>query len=567
MKKILIVFGLITCLFIIYTLSRLENKTYLNMTDDLLTKQAKISADIKKYQQANYTIDDPKIILNPYLISPLSALIIFNTPNKTRVEVLVNDYLIGSIEDSKFTIPIIYLKEDYENKITIKNSTNKYNYIIKTDKISDVATKVKGDNISNILISSPDLKHSIIDPEGSLIWYLNLDTQGFIEPTNNNTFLIGTEEHIIENNIQTFSGIYELDYLGRIIKRIDSKLKYHHAISMYQDNLAFVLGSKGDVPLNVLYILDLDTGSILDSIDFYEYLTNYNPLISEYLQSLPHGLGINSFSYLNDRIIISMRDIDTILSLNYQTKELEFIISSDKQIQKNFSKYIIKTSEEILGAHDVKFLSDTTISLYNNAYSHNTKKHKTASGLVLELKDNRAKVIKKYQNAKKYSYAYGSIDEKTQTLVNYSYMYANESDIKNNEVYTDLIIYKNQKKMATINIASPIYKAAFYSLLSVANYQVSDYIYLNNYDNLESFSLNQTKPLNNIFRITNNSLETTISNDHFDSLTITFKSKKHTYTFPYLNTKTYFSIEAGIYDLYIKMDDKTYKIDGKVHIS
>ncbi len=121
--------------------------------------------------------------------------------------------------------------------------------------------------------------------------------------------------------------------------------------------------------------------------------------------------------------------------------------------------------------------------------------------------------------------------------------------------------------MATINIASPIYKAAFYSKLSVANYQISNYIYLNNYDQLESFSLNQTKPLNNIFRITNNSLETTISNDHFDSLTITFKSKKHTYTFPYLNTKTYFSIEAGIYDLYIKMDDKTYKIDGKVHIS
>ena len=78
----------------------------------------------------NYTINNPYIELNPYKISPLSAVVIFNTNSEKEIELYINGKKETKMELSKkHVIPVYGLKEDFDNKIELKMDDKSYEYI------------------------------------------------------------------------------------------------------------------------------------------------------------------------------------------------------------------------------------------------------------------------------------------------------------------------------------------------------------------------------------------------------------------------------------------------------
>ena len=85
--------------------------------------------------EKKYTMKDAYVELNPYKISPLSAIIIFNTNREEEIEVYINDKFATKMEAvKKHIIPIYGLYEDYENKVKLVNNGVEVEYTIKTEK-------------------------------------------------------------------------------------------------------------------------------------------------------------------------------------------------------------------------------------------------------------------------------------------------------------------------------------------------------------------------------------------------------------------------------------------------
>ena len=93
---------------------------------DQVQSQKEINRELASISNdKKYTIDNPYIKLNPYSISPLSAIIIFKTEEDIDVDVYINGEYFNKMESSKkHVIPIYVLYDDYDNVITLKTSDN-----------------------------------------------------------------------------------------------------------------------------------------------------------------------------------------------------------------------------------------------------------------------------------------------------------------------------------------------------------------------------------------------------------------------------------------------------------
>jgi len=126
MKKITYIIPLIICIFTTSFFVNKEEK-YFTPENDLISRQEVVNEQIKKYLKEEInTIDNPKIINNPYEISPLTSLIIFKTPTLTQISIFLNNELINTITEKEFLIPVVNLIENYNNKIDLVTNNKKY---------------------------------------------------------------------------------------------------------------------------------------------------------------------------------------------------------------------------------------------------------------------------------------------------------------------------------------------------------------------------------------------------------------------------------------------------------
>lgn len=81
---------------------------------------------LKEFEAGNYTIDNPMVVLNPYLIVPLAAVVLFMTAEETAVTVTVHGKeRFGDIRHTfpkakKHILPVLGLYAGYENEVDIE---------------------------------------------------------------------------------------------------------------------------------------------------------------------------------------------------------------------------------------------------------------------------------------------------------------------------------------------------------------------------------------------------------------------------------------------------------------
>jgi hypothetical protein len=228
-------------------------KDYNNsLSNDLLSQlnyQDKVDEKIKDMvKNGTCSLNSPCVMQDPYGISPLSALLVFNTLTSESVSIYINDELVTKDDEStSHIIPIVGLYSNTNNVVSLESSSGEVsNVTISTDSFD---TYINDFDINNIISNN----------------YKSVLIMGNI--SNNNSIIRGFDSYGNLNNIITFG------YLnGMSVKNNHIYVNYNTMIN--SNTLGIVLEMDY---LGRIYSIDIDNSSLLTSsnlsLDGSEYIT------------------------------------------------------------------------------------------------------------------------------------------------------------------------------------------------------------------------------------------------------------------------------------------------------
>lgn len=343
--------------FTFYHYQSLNKKENLSLKTSLVTKQNEISKSLKP---TGYTIDNPKIILDPYEASPLTALVLFETEEEVSPKVIIKGkdksttFTMDFTKNKKHYLPIYGLYPDYNNKVeinyTLKNGKKVIKEMeIKTEALPDdfiLPTSVKKDSskLSNDLyFFTPSSKGytCAYDVNGDVRWYLSNNAVWDNTRLKNGHMMVSTERLV--NSPYYMTGLYEIDLLGHIYNEYSLKGGYHHDYFELPNGNLLVASDdfnndKGTVED---YIVELDrtTGEIVKSWDLKDVLKMEDGKSENW--SAYDWFHNNSVWYddATNSITLSGRHQDAVINIDYQTGKLNWIIGDSDNWSSEYQKY------------------------------------------------------------------------------------------------------------------------------------------------------------------------------------------------------------------------------------
>ncbi|MFV0441410.1 MAG: aryl-sulfate sulfotransferase [Lachnospirales bacterium] len=402
-----------------------ETEYYFEIIDDVtFSEKSQVSVDERmgnSFTQGDYTLANPLITVDPYDVSPLTAIIMFNTEKPSSVTVTVKG-IDSSVDISNtfdevsttHSIPVLGLYGGTDNQVvvdvTYDDGTTESNTLsIQTEEIGDVLYDV--DMETNIdtesngkLIFFEGNRNFAVDNNGDVRWYFGSDLLAGnmgspLRLLENGNIAIINEE--LSSAPYYASGIYEMNYLGKIIKSYEV-VHAHHEITELPNGNLLVPSKSPDRDTEEDYIVEIDrvTGEIVKTIDLYEILDidkiaddvyvkidNYNQnmaegLTEEEVMDLAVTAGehdwfhLNSMSYNDGELVLSGRHQDMVVNIDYETCEVNWILTdpSDKLPESLQAKLLTPVGENFeyqYGQHAIIY-ENNILTLYDNG-NHRSK--------------------------------------------------------------------------------------------------------------------------------------------------------------------------------------------------
>ena len=290
---------------------------------------------MKAENNSDYTIRNAYTELNPYKISPLSGIIIFQTKEKEEIKVFINDEYVTTMEASKrHTIPVWGLYEDYENIVRIESSTDIQEYKFKTEKSNlqyPLTVKENHQVTKDIyfMIASYSTHLTGWDTDGKLRFYLTENNSMDVEWLENGHFLLGTPQG---QNREQYVGFVEMDYLGKIYNYYTMKNGYSFEFQLLRNGNIMAAG--GNVPVymthSMLYQMDPKTGETVSDLDIYDIVKKIDP---EFSDKYLGAAAIRNGFYLDEdtgEVVVSFRNANTIWCFDYNEKKLNWVLTDPK---------------------------------------------------------------------------------------------------------------------------------------------------------------------------------------------------------------------------------------------
>lgn len=309
MKKFLIIFIFIILIAIIGSILVSPNNQ-IKVVDDILTIQTKLD---NTYSCYGYTVDNPKIVINPYENANLSALIMFTTESDEKVEVYLHKkdgtrYKLyeEDIAKKEHYLDIYGMYANYDNKVTIVVNSKKYEYIITT--ILDIDFPVIEENIEKESIYFKEFNNSLVgfNDEKEIVYYLSGFTSQIKQLTNGH-LLVGDNR---KNNDGSYVSFSEIDMLGRIYNSYIVEDGYKKIIEELENSYYLVLSN------NILQI-DRQNGKV-----FREFRVDIE---DEWLD----------LEYTKDSNEVILYGSKNILHYDFDTLELKNKVDNNDYIQNN----------------------------------------------------------------------------------------------------------------------------------------------------------------------------------------------------------------------------------------
>ena len=360
-KKIITIIISIIVLIILgsifYSYNNLTGKSKIDLTASLVTKQNEIEKTIKTN---GYTIDNPKVLLDPYDASPLTALILFETEEEVSPKITIEGKdKLTTIEtefakNTKHYLPIYGLYADYNNKVDISYTLSDGKKItkqveIQTNKLPDdfiLPTSVKKDSsklTNDLYFFTPSSKGytCAYDVNGDVRWYLSNNAIWDNTRLKNGHMMVSTERLV--NSPYYMTGLYEIDLLGHIYNEYSLKGGYHHDYFELPNGNLLVASDDFNNEAGTVedYIVELDrtTGNIVKTWDLKDVL-NMEDGKSENWSNYDwfHN---NSVWYdeATNSITLSGRHQDAVINIDYTSGKLNWIIGDSTNWSSEYQKY------------------------------------------------------------------------------------------------------------------------------------------------------------------------------------------------------------------------------------
>ena len=355
-KKIILIALLILIVLIaiiLFVLNLLStNKEEAEQIISLVEKQSVLEDEL---DCTGYTIDNAKVVLNPYQISPLTALIMFETDTEVAPTVTIvgkdeNTTFTHEFEESKSHYLSIYgLYPDSENEVIVSFLDTEKTFTIKTEALPDdfiLPTSVKSDKESlgnELYFFSPSSSGytSAYDVNGDVRWYLTINALWEINRLSNGHLMVSTERRV--NSPYYMSGLYEMDLLGKIYKEISLEGGYHHDyFEMPNGNLLVAsdefnndYGTVEDVIVEV----DISSGDIIKTWDLKDILNMEDGKSENWVD---YDWFHNNSVWYDDAtgsITLSGRHQDAVINIDYDTGSLNWIIGDSTNWSEEYQKY------------------------------------------------------------------------------------------------------------------------------------------------------------------------------------------------------------------------------------
>lgn len=451
--SVLLVVVMVYCFNEAKRLSSYFKGDVLSTTIDQVHIQKKVNDELERAKKnKSYSIENAYVKLNPYEISPLSAIIIFYTQSEEEVEVFINDEFFTKMEKSKeHAIPIYGLYEDYDNVITLKINGKSYDKHIKTDasNIKYPLNISKNEVLNNendliFTVSSYETYFTCWDRNGKLRFYLTVDNRMDVEWLPNGHFLIGTSEGQVREN---FLSLVEMDYLGKIYNYYNLEHGYGFEMQILKNGNYMLAGGDKAIYFDHQYIYEMNPsdGSVINELDIYDVIKKIDPeFLDEYLgqKAIRNGFFYNEDT---DELVVSFREINTIFCFNFKEKTLEYVFTGTSKLFSSsvWNQYLVKvkSGRYPMGQHTPTITKDGYLAFFNNGYdrysitfdglNNITDNFKDAytSVEIYDIKNNVASLVWKEDFEKKYfSIKYGlfSVLENGFKFMNYGYILKDE---------------------------------------------------------------------------------------------------------------------------------------------
>ena len=380
-KFILVI--LLSCICSILIYERVDRVKEVKIEEDILTTQENIENEYLA-DTSSYTIDNPKVIVNPYGISPLTGLIIFETKDLTTPTVTIPGVDENSTITHTFTpnkkhiLPIYGLYPDKDNEVIL--TVNNKNYVIhmQTETLPEdfiMPTSVDADkeelgNELYFVTPSSTGYTAAYDVNGDVRWYLTENFIWDIKCLDNGNLLLSSNRLI--NPPYYTTGLIEMNFLGKIYFEYTMPGGYHHDVyEMENGNFLVASDSFEDGTVeDTIVEIDRTTGEIVKTIDLKDIIDTEE---GQSLNWTDYDWFHNNAVWYDkntNSITLSGRHQDALVNIDYSTNELNWIIGSPDKWSKKYQKYFFKPIGDDFewqwAQHAVSILPNGNVMVFDN---------------------------------------------------------------------------------------------------------------------------------------------------------------------------------------------------------
>lgn len=445
-----------------------------------------------KIKGNTYTLEDPLVLLNPYGLSPLSALLVFNTEDEAKVSLKIYGKDLYTTFEHEFNdyktehkVPVYALYADKENRVLV-TTTSRDNEVqtntitIKTEPLPNDFTHVKIEELQKEFVA-PGLTFIMgnkglpvfenedgpldgpaysqaFDMNGDTRWYLTDKRIGaigaFIKLRNGN-MCVGSEKN--EAGTYYKQSAYEMNLLGQIFHEYTVSGMHHDFEELPSGNI-IALCREPESAGEEDYIVEFDreTAEIVREWDLKNIYTVENQAAPNYLDfkgnpETVDWIHANAVIYdeSDNTFVISGRNQDAIFKFEIDSGELKWIATqpeerfSDhinskllKPVNKDHTWHIGQHHIQKIGANDYIFFDNMSFYTKNDADDVD-KSNKSSAAVIFRVDEKNMTIEELWRSDEEignqnYSSVMGSVEYlgDQHVLVNYSSVNRNsEGDV------------------------------------------------------------------------------------------------------------------------------------------
>ncbi len=332
--------------------------------EHLITRQNKAEAKfLAAFEKAAPKLAEAHVVVNPYLINPLAAVVMFKTASACAPKLTIHgkrnsrEDIVHTFESAtSHVLPVVGLYEGIQTKVTVEAGSESHTFMIQGEALP--ADICRCENImtsldyfgTDLMFLTPAGKNvpTAYDYKGDIRWLLTENTMFDIKRLRNGNILTGSSRYSRMPYCST--GLIELALTGKIVKEYRMPGNYHHDQWEMRDGNILALTqdySEGKSTVeDMICLLDRETGMVLRNWDFKDFLPQDQGGSGS--QDAHDWFHNNALWVDEDKkeMILSGRHQDATVCFNYEGNggkgELKWIIGDPETWSAEMQKYFFK---------------------------------------------------------------------------------------------------------------------------------------------------------------------------------------------------------------------------------